>query len=170
MPRKRRITYSDTTSQRRLWQRAAKREEEFVIQELKDHLEHVPPPTRWRKRTKVGRPRKKRKGHREEFGWKSMVLARLLNAHHYLTYREIASHLAANPELHRRLGMTRPPSHSTTQQANKRIPEAWWKHVNHALVSDLKKGSGPPVKQGMRIGPDRPQIARNRRLANDSLP
>ncbi|MGH9894995.1 MAG: hypothetical protein ACREA0_24045 [bacterium] len=140
MPRKRRTTFSDTPSQRQLWERAAKREEEYVILELNELFEHVPPPPGWRKRRRAGRPRKTRKGHQEEFGWKDMAKTLLLKAYHYATYREIASHLAAHPEVARKLGLKRAPSHSTIQQANKRLPERWWRHVNSSLVSDLKKG------------------------------
>lgn len=138
----RRKTVSDTALERRIYEQAAKEEEEFLLEDFGATLDKMPPPVGWRKKRGRGRPRKKRKGAVEEFGWRSMMMVLLLRARHELTFREMASYLAANPALCMRLGFARAPSHMTIQRAAHRYPEAWLKKLNRLLLGDAKKG-GP---------------------------
>lgn len=136
----RRKTVSDTALERRIYEQAAKEEEAYLLDEFGDVLDQMPPPVGWHQKRGRGRPRKHRKGAPEEFGWRAMMLVLLLRARHELTFREMASYLAANPELCERLGFARAPSHMTIQRAAHRYPEAWLKKLNRLLLGDVKKG------------------------------
>lgn len=143
MPRKRPRTVSDDPIERRIYEEAGKEEEEFLILDFQELLEGMPPPPGWHRQKRPGRPRKKKRGHVEEFGWQSMVLALLLKARHELNYREMSSHLRANPDLVRRLGMPRAPSASTIQRAHQRMGEAWLKRLNRHLLAGEKSRADP---------------------------
>lgn len=134
------VTVSDDPLERRIYEEAAKDEETYLMLLYKELLEDMPPPPGWRKRSKPGRPPKRRPGHQEEFGWKPMVLVLLLKTLHGLTYRETASHLRANPELCARMGLPRAPSPKTIRLALTRMPEAWLKKLNKHLLDDSEKG------------------------------
>jgi hypothetical protein len=136
----RRKTVSDTALERRIYEQAAKEEEEYLLEDFGEVLDKMPPPVGWHKKRGRGRPRKKRRGAAEEFGWRSMMLVLLLRARHELTFREMASYLAANPELCKRMGLARAPSHSTISLASHRYPEAWLKKLNRLLLGDVKRG------------------------------
>lgn len=139
--RKRRYTVSDTRLERRIYEEAGREEEEFLILEFQELLADMPPPPGWRRKKGPGRPRKKRQGHPELFSWQAMMIVILLKARHQLTFREMASHLAANPGLCERLGLPRAPSASTINRARNRFPETWLKEVNRRLVGGAKGGS-----------------------------
>lgn len=148
MPRKRRVTVSDDPSERKLYEEAGKEQETFLILEFKELLEGMPPPPGWakkrRRKPKRGRPRKRRRGHKEEFGWQGMVLVLLLKALYKLDYRGMSSHLRANPDQVTYLGLARAPSASTIQQAHARMGEAWLKRLNRHLLSPKKRGRDDP--------------------------
>lgn len=136
----RRKTVSDTALERRIYEQAAKEEEEYLLESFGEVLDKMPPPVGWHKKRGRGRPRKKRRGAAEEFGWRGMMMVLLLQARHELTLREMASYLAANAELCKRLGFATAPSHSTINRASHRYPEAWLKKLNRLLLGDVKKG------------------------------
>lgn len=142
LPRRRRTTLSDDPLERRIYEEAAKDEETFLMLHYAELLDEMPAPVGWRKRRKRGRPPKRRPGHQEEFGWKSMVLCLLLKELHGLTFRETASHLRANPELVARIGLSRTPSAMTINRALHRLPEAWLKRLNRLLLETAKGGRG----------------------------
>ena len=136
----RRKTVSDTALERRIYEQAAKEEEAYLLEDFGAVLDQMPPPVGWHQKKGRGRPRKKRRGAVEEFGWRSMMLVLLLRARHELTFREMASYLAANPELCARVGLAKAPSHSTISRAAHRYPEKWLKNLNRLLLGDVKRG------------------------------
>lgn len=140
--RKRKKTLSDTPLERRIYEEAGKEEEAFLIYDFREMLENVPSPPGWHKKKGPGRPRTKRQGRKEEFGWRPMMIVLLLQARHELTPREMSSHLRANPDQCQRLGIPRAPSASTISRARNRFPEKWLKQVNRRLLADAKGGFG----------------------------
>lgn len=137
----RHVTVSDTPSERRIYERAAREEESFLMTVFKDLVETMPPPKGWHEQDGPGRPRKHRPGHQEEFPWQTMTVVLMLKTHHQLTDRETTSHLNANPGLRAQLGIPRGPSPKTIQRALDRLPEAWLKELNRRLVDLAKKGA-----------------------------
>lgn len=133
------FTVSDLPSERAIYEQAALDEEAFLIDHVKELVADMPPPKGWRTQKGRGRPKKRRRGRKEVFGWQSMVLVLLLKAFHEFTYRETTSHLRAHASVRERLGVVRAPSPKTIRGAFERIPEAWLRELNTRLVASAEK-------------------------------
>lgn len=140
------FTVSDLPSEREIYEQAALDEEAFLIDHVKQLVRDMPAPKGWHKQQRPGRPKKKRRGRKEVFGWRSMVLVLVLKAFHEFTYRETTSHLRAHASVRERLDLPRAPSPKTIRTAFERIPESWLRELNTRLVASAeKKLSAVPV-------------------------
>lgn len=142
MPKERRSTLSDDPVERRVYESASKDELPFIIETLVRLLAPMRTPRGWHKQGKPGRPPKKRRGRREEHGWRACVIALVVKEYLELSYREMASFLAASPDLVTRMGFTRAPSHSTLNRAFRKLPPQWIKKLNDRVLSKAKGGPG----------------------------
>lgn len=137
---KRRTTHSDDPVERKVYETASKDELDAIITTLVGLLPSIRKPRGWTKHNGRGRPPKKRRGAPEVHTWRPCVAALAVKEYLGLSYREMASFLAANPDLATRLGFTRPPSHSTLNRAMRKLSPTWIRDLNRRVVEQAKGG------------------------------
>lgn len=122
-----------------------KRKEEFgVFLEAMDAVAaEVGPPRAEHKPGDMGRP---------PHSPTAMLKVNLLRVYQKLSYRDMASYLAANPEVAARLGLKAAPSHDAIHRHAEKLGDAYLQRFNAALVAHLKKtrstpASMPPVSR-----------------------
>jgi len=71
---------------------------------------------------------------------KAMVVLLLLKAWLGMDYRSISAYLRAFPEQRAKIGLDGAPSHTTIRRHMLRLPEAYLRRLNDALVKPYQKG------------------------------
>lgn len=126
---------------RQVYERASMDEENLLVEAAKELVWNARKPPGWTTRENRGRPRKRGRGRPEVFHWRAAAVVLLLQQYLGLDYRAMASHLAARPELLRRLEPERAPRKSAIHRAHGRLSEAWLRETNDRLTARFKKSA-----------------------------
>lgn len=142
---------------RQVYERASLDEENLLVAAAKELVWTARKPPGWTTRENRGRPRKHGRGRPEVFHWRAAAVVLLLQQYLGLDYRGMAAHLAARPELRRRLELERAPRKSTIHRAHGRLSEPWLRERNDEVTARFKKsvadgagGTSPSTPPGSR--------------------
>lgn len=133
-------------------------EENRLVEAAKEFVWNARKPPGWTTREDRGRPRKRGRGRPEEFHWRAAVVVLLLQQYLGLDYRRMAAHLAARPELLRRLELDKAPSKSNLQRAHGRLSEVWLRERNDEVTAAFKKSA---ADGGRSTSPSIPRASRS---------
>ncbi len=130
-------------SRHRIYEEVSKDQENEFLREAMAIVGAMPKPRGWTRRKDRGRPGAGGVGRPIEYPWRSLVVGLLLMGYLGLGYRTMAAHLAARPELSKRLGFGKAPSKSTLHGAHQALTVGWLEALNGEVLARFKKGEGP---------------------------